>query len=501
MGSSALAGHPTSRGKSPAVAGGREAFRDLERWLGSESSHCLGLLAVKRETEGRGQEVLRLLLQEHIDRRGAGDVGAALRVSAPGGGPLLYTHRRLYTRRLITIFGEVSITRMGYGRRGQRWIHPLDAELQLPERVYSYEIQRRLVKAAVQGPFDEAIGLLADLNGIEVPKRSAEQIVLDASVDFEAFYEQRHGWKCDGEGRILVAAIDCKGIPMVKAELAEKAVRLRKGQKRQKKRMATVGAVFFQTPAPRTPDEVVQSLFAPAEPALTLKIRRGQERSRPHDKRIWASLAAGKTAFITGARGEMLRRDPERQLAWVIVTDGERALQKRVCALFEDVTLVLDLLHVLEKLWKVAHTLHPEGSPEAQSFVRDRTLRILHGNVGQVVKGLRQIVTKRKLHGPRKKALGDAAAYFYRNRDRMRYDVYLANGWPIASGSVEGACKNLVKDRMERSGMRWTQAMAEAMLQLRAIYLSGDFDEYWDFHVRHDQQRLYPNHLWGVVTE
>ena len=85
----------------------------------------------------------------------------------------------------------------------------------------------------------------------------------------------------------------------------------------------------------------------------------------------------------------MLRRDPERQLAWVIVTDGERALQKRVCALFQDVTLVLDLLHVLEKLWKVAHTLHPEGSPEAQSFVRDRTLRILHGNVGQVVKGLR----------------------------------------------------------------------------------------------------------------
>jgi len=498
MGSSAWAGH-SSRRKSPAAAWGREAFRDLERWLGSESSQRLGLLAVECEAEWRGQEVLRLLLQEHIERRGRGDVGPALCVTAPGGGSLLYTHRRLYTRRLITIFGEVSITRLGYGRPGQPWIHPLDAELQLPARVYSYELQRRLVRAAVQGPFDEAVGLLADLNGIEVPKRSAEQIVLDASVDFDAFYEQRHGWQCAGKGLILVAAIDCKGIPMVKGELAEKAVRLRKGQKRQKKRMATVAAVFFQTPEPRTPEEVVQSLFAPAEPAC--KIARGQERSRPHDKRIWASLAAGKTAFITGARGEMLRRDPDRQLAWVIVTDGERALQKRVCALFEDVTLVLDLLHVLEKLWKAAHALHPEGSPEAQSFVRDRTLRILHGHVSQVVKGLRQMVTKRRLHGPRRKALCDAAAYFYRNRARMRYHDYLANGWPIASGSVEGACKNLVKDRMERSGMRWTQAMAEAMLQLRAIYLSRDFQEYWDFHVRQDQQRLYPNHLSGVVTE
>lgn len=498
MGRSAWAGH-TSRGKSPAVAWGREAFRDLERWLGSESSQRLGLVGVERETECRGQEILRLLLQEHIEGRGTGDVGAGLRVSAPDGSFRLYTHRRLYTRRLITIFGEISITRMGYGRPSQRWVHPLDAELQLPERVYSYEIQRRLVKAAVQGPFDEAIGLLADLNGIEVPKRSAEQIVRDASVDFEAFYEQRHGWAGAREGMILVAAIDCKGIPMVKGELAEKSVRLRKGQKRQKKRMATVGAVFFQTPEPRTPQEVVQSLFAPAEPAL--KIARGQERSRPHDKRIWASLAAGKTAFITGVRGEMLRRNPDRQLAWVIVTDGERALQKRVCALFDDVTLVLDLLHVLEKLWKAAHALHPEGSPEAQSFVRDRTLRILQGNVSQVVKGLRQMVTKRKLHGSQGKALRDAATYFYRNRDRMRYDVYLAKGWPIASGSVEGACKNLVKDRMERSGMRWTEATAEAMLRLRAIYLSGDFEEYWDFHVRHDQQHLYPNHLRSVVTE
>jgi hypothetical protein len=478
---------------------GREAFRDLERWLGSESSQRLGLLGVERETECRGQEILRLLLQEHIDRRGTGDGHAAIRVSSPDGGALLYSHRRLSTRRLITVFGEVSVTRMGYGLPGRRWIHPLDAEFQLPERVYSYEVQRRLVKAAVQGPFDEAIGMLADLNGVLVPKRSAEQIVLDAGVDFEAFYEERRIWEWDGRGGLLVAAIDCKGIPMVKNEPAVETVRLRKGQKRQKKRMATVAAVFFQASAPRTPEQVVQSLFTSARPAL--RTRQHQERPRLSSKRVWASLTAGKTDFITGVRCEMLRRDPDRHLPWVIVTDGERALQKRVCTLFEDVTLVLDLLHVLEKLWKAARALHPEGSPEAQSFVRDRTLRILRGDVGQVVKGLRQMVTKRGLQGPKRKALSDTAGYFYRNRDRMRYHLYLEKGWPIASGSVEGACKNLVKDRMERSGMRWTEAMAEAMLRLRAVHLSGDFEEYWDFHVRQDQLRLYPANLWSVVAE
>lgn len=171
---------------------------------------------------------------------------------------------------------------------------------------------------------------------------------------------------------------------------------------------------------------------------------------------MWASLLTGKSRFIAHVRAEMLRRDPQREKPWVIVTDGERSLQRLVCSHFEDITLVLDLLHVLPKLWKAAHALHPEGSAEAQIFVRQRALRILQGQVSQVVKGLRQIVTKRKLTGVSAKALLDAAGYFYRNKTRMRYDVYLKNGWPIASGAVEGACKNLIKDRMERSGMRWT---------------------------------------------
>ena len=200
-------------------------------------------------------------------------------------------------------------------------------------------------------------------------------------------------------------------------------------------------------------------------------------------------------------RAEIDRRDPGHSHTWVMVTDGERALQRRVATSFEGVTLVLDLLHVTEKLWKAAHALHPEGSPEATTFVRQRVERILTGGVSQVVKGLRQIVTKRHLTGNKATTLRAVAGYFYANRPRMRYDLYLANGWPIASGSVEGACKTLVRDRLERSGMRWSTAGAEAMLKMRAVYLSGDIDEYWQFHVSQDQQRLHPNASWTVVRK
>ena len=211
---------------------------------------------------------------------------------------------------------------------------------------------------------------------------------------------------------------------------------------------------------------------------------------------MWASLVADKDTFIADVKAEMTRRDPRHRRTWVIVTDGERALQHRVAETFKDVTLILDLLHALEKLWKSAHALYREGSPEAHAFVYQRANRLLEGQVDQVVKGLRLIVTKRKLTANKAKTLLDTASYYQRNRERMRYDRYLANGWPIASGSVEGACKNLIRDRFERSGMRWTIDTAQALLRLRAVHLSDDFEDYWDHHVERDQQRLYP--VWEV---
>ncbi len=189
---------------------------------------------------------------------------------------------------------------------------------------------------------------------------------------------------------------------------------------------------------------MIDSLFATQDPAERPK------RPRPSRKRVWASLTAGKDAFIADVKSEMTRRDPEHQRTWVILTDGERALQRRVISTFTDVTLVLDLLHVIEKLWKVAQA----------------------------------------------KTIHSVCDYLYRNRERMRYDEYLRNGWAIASGTVEGACKNLIRDRFERSGMRWTIPTAEALLKLRATHLSGDLTDYWQHHIKHDQQRLYRRDAW-----
>jgi len=487
------------RGKTlPSARRGRQAFEGLERWLYSRKSGLMAFHEVEIEEERRGREVLRLLLQAHIDLRGEGDMGKALEViDAETGEMRRYTHKRMHTRHLASLFGTVSVTRVAYCLPGRQSVHPLDARLQLPARSLSYELQRRLVKAAVKGPFDEALETLEEATGVRVSKRTAEQRVLDASCDFEIFYDKREGaWRTKG-GPILVASVDGKGIPMVKPKRAHRKARLGRGEKLHKKRMSTVAAVFTQEPYVRTPAAVVKSLFSETPS------KRKRRPSRPLNKRVWASLLADKTTFIANVKDEMLRRDPHHCKTWVVVTDGERALQKRVSKTLQDnhFTLVLDLLHVLEKLWMASHVFHAEGSSQAQRFVEERILRILMGAVSQVVKGLRQMVTKRRLRGAKRKTVLGVAGYYYRNRSRMRYHLYLKQGLPIASGSVEGACKNLVKDRMERSGMRWTEEGAEAMLRLRATYLSGDFEEYWDFHVRQEQVRLYPWAYQNPVVE
>src|SRR5262244_2937623 len=479
----------------------RQAFQALEAWLMSEETRQLPLHEGDREQERRGREIQRLLLDAHVAQRGTGDVGPAVEVRAadsPGAGAL-HVHRRLDPRHPQTIFGEITVERTGYGHTGAATVHPLDAQWQLPHRSCSYELQRRLVQAAVQGPFDEATARVAEATGLVIPTRSAEDLVQEAAWDFEAFYQTRLPPPEAATGPILIAALDGQGVPIVKAEPARRVVRRAKGEKAQQKKMAVVATVYTQQPRLRGPQAVFEPRFRLGPVHCSPPAAVSPPRERPEYKRVWASLLKGKAGIMAEVVEELRRRDPARQKRWVVLTDGARALPQSVQRRLRGVPLVLDFQHVLAKLWTAAYAFHEEGSPKALTWVQERAWRLLHGEVSQVVQGMRLSATKRAFRGQQRRVVEAVAAYFYRNRHRMRYDAYLRQGWPIATGVVEGACKNLVKDRMERSGMRWTPTMAEAMLKLGAVYLSDDFEEYWRFHVAREHERLHPPGFWRPV--
>jgi len=156
---------------------------------------------------------------------------------------------------------------------------------------------------------------------------------------------------------------------------------------------------------------------------------------------------------------------------------------------------ILDIIHVVEYLWKVANALYGEGSVEGKKWVYDHLMAILQGRVGSVIGGMKQITNKRKLKASQKKALRDAISYFENHRAWMRYDVYLAAGYPIGSGVVESTCGHTVKSRMEGAGRRWSIKGAESTLLLRSVYTSNDWDDYWRVHRKLEQERLYASVL------
>ena len=187
----------------------------------------------------------------------------------------------------------------------------------------------------------------------------------------------------------------------------------------------------------------------------------------------------------------MAARNPDHDRPVICLMDGERALWDMQREHFADAVGILDLFHVLERLWAVAHCFHKEGSDGAKRYVEERLRDLLQGRVGYVIAGLRRRLNGGKLSGPKRKVIKSAVQYLANNKDHMRYDEYLAAGYPIGSGVAEGACRHLVKDRLEQTGMRWTVEGAQAMLHVRALYLNDQWEEFLEYRIEQEQDRLY----------
>jgi hypothetical protein len=441
----------------------------------------------------------RSLLQAFLASSGEGDVGPTLTVLAdhPPDPPRVVPRLdRIRPRPYLSIFGEVSVARACYGE-GRIEAAPLDARLHLPRRQYSYLLQKWLAAFVIDDAHAEAIKKLETILGLGLSVKASEDLNREQGSDVEPFQNHLPIPEATEEGPILVVTADCKGVPLVRSalppeeettdtplpKLANK--RRGKGEKANKKKMAAVGAVYTIDPFVRTADEVIDEV---------MRKKAAGRRPVPAHKRVRAELLVGKVALFLWLADEVVRRDPTRAKPLIFLSDGERALHDRQGEyLPEDAICILDLFHVMERLWKAAWCFFDESTQkrEAQGWVEKELRMLLEGKARYVVGGLRQMMTKRELKGAPRKTVREVTAYFQRNRARMKYDEYLASGYPIGSGVVEGACRHLVKDRLERTGMRWHPDGAQAMLNLRATYLNEEWDSFWSYHVEQEDDRLY----------
>lgn len=473
-----------------------QEFDDVVRFLRDPKTCEMGHAELESEMTLRGRELMLKLFQAHIDSRGYGEAAAYPLCGADGAER---PRQRLHERGLSTIFGEVRIQRYGYGAEGVKSIHPLDTELNLPVEEYSLGVQRMATESAAQVSFDDTVHMLAQRTGKLVGKRQVEEMVQRAAVDFDAFYTQNAPDPKALSSGILVLSADGKGVVMRPDDLREATrnaaqakenklgKRLSRGEKSNRKRMATVAAVYTVAPYERTPEQVARTL-APVHEVE-------QDRPKIEQKRVWASLEKLPEEVLEETFLEGLRRDPVRQKQWVGLVDGNahqlKLLNKLSYKHQVDITVVMDIMHVTEYLWDASTVFYDEASKKREQWVSKQLAKVLSGQAGQVAAGITRSATRRKLLKKQREPADKAAKYLLNHKQYMRYNEYLANGFPIATGVIEGACRHLVCDRMD-SVARWSLKGAEAVLKMRALRSSGDFDAYWEYHVKQEHQR---NHV------
>ncbi len=445
-----------------------------------------------------GYQALELLLSF----QGDGDLGEQIETSD---GKTARRSEQKAATSLRSIFGSHSFEQFAYapGKKKLVSLRPISARLGLPACRWSFLLQEFSQMLGVDQAYDQAMKNLSQILGSDFSVDTAERINKQIGSSAGEFLTDLPLPEEGSEGKLLVATADCKGVPLVKQDRQKVAAFETAKKNPGNRRMATVTSVYSVDPYVRTAEEITAALFRDEREENSPK----ESRPEPQNKNTTAHFPELSS---DGEGGELAISGIHVGMAWIM---GQIALRRRSGqvlialmdgqeSLWETMKLhlnfgartvpVLDILHALTYVWEAASLFEQEDAAR-RTFTRERLLRMLRGQVRGVIQGLRSLGTRRNLRGEKLKSLTRICSYLEKNADRMRYDEYLRRGYPIASGVIEGACRHLVKDRMERSGMRWTLEGARSMLNVRAAFQSDHWRPFLTWHIKNEVTRTHPN--------
>jgi len=436
----------------------------------------------------------------HARAQGAGAIGTdgVMRRRVESG------HHRL----LATVLGTVRVTRCAWRAPNAANLYPADAALSLPgRRRHSAGLARLAVAEAVRGSFDTAHAAITARCGTVIGKRQIEDLIIAAAQDIDAFYAAQTPVPRTRE-ELLVLSFDGKGIAMRpdalrpatrKAAARSKRTfrtRLAGGEKPARKRMATLGVVYDAEPAPRRPHDVIA---VPGGRHGTRPPRPGPSAER---KWLCGSVVEDPDTVISKVFDHAETRDPVHARPWVVLVDGARhqldLIRAQAARRGVAVHIVIDFVHVLEKLWAAAWSLHAAADPAAEDRVATWALALLAGQVHQVLADLQHHADA--LPDDRRNGIETAIGYLTNNAGHLRYDHALDHGWPIATGVIEGACRHMIADRFDLAGARWGLPGADSLLKLRALVANNDLDHYWAYHLRREHERNHHQHEYALTA-
>jgi hypothetical protein len=472
---------------------------ELDGYVRTAVDLCRRQYDVERDVLSQAIRIGRAAMDLYLQLQGNGDLGPTVSTAA---GEELERSSEPVARPLRTVFGEHTFDAYVYapGAKQKIVLRPIDARLQLPAGKFSYLYEEFSQYFCVEQAFGTATERLEAVLGQKTSVDSLESINRRLGEQAEEFLENLPVPPAAKEGELFVATSDGKGVPLVKAD-AERIPVFETRARPGNRRMATLGCVYSVDRHVRSAQDILEALFrenrddVPRTPRPEPRFKQLVARfTRTYDDGLEQIVVPGAMeAFSWIAMQTEQRRRPGQLV--IRLMDGQESLWNTADCCLSDVPPecqvdVLDIIHVAGYVWHAAKAF--ESSQEhREAFVWGRLERILEGDAKGVVAGLRRMATIRGLCGIARREVRDVCRYLENNLHRMRYDEYLREGYPIATGVIEGACRHLVKDRMERSGMRWTLEGAQAMLNVRSTIASSYWNEFNQFRMAADQKRLH----------
>jgi hypothetical protein len=462
-------------------------------------------------------EVLKIgyhCIETALLQAGTGDVGKDLPLS---NGKQLNRLDNLRYRCYLSVFGSHDIHYFAYGsREGQKIEHiPLAVHLSLPTEKYSYYLQDLTQAMCIETPYAKVDDFFTNLLPVSLPVSGLERTNKVLANSSQAYWEQQTPASEVTSEQLVVMQSDGKGVvirpekqssPKVKTTFEAMTSSPSKKSHNGRKKMAVVGSVYTIECHKRTSNDVLESLFKKRGETSSAHDKKKSHSSipKPLDKRIRTSLERDEKDTLAPARHcifgwqqkEQRERDPNNKATHIYLMDGEKALWDTVAenSLGNKQVEILDILHAASYIWMASKALHPYQHNKdslLDGFVKRKMEKVLQSEIKEVIKDFRALAASKKRSSKALEKIEKACTYLENHADRMKYHEYLANGYPIASGVIEGACRYIVKDRMERTGMRWVMSGAEAMLNLRCIALNGDWEAFMSFHIDKIQQQRY----------
>jgi hypothetical protein len=481
-----------------------ELTEELGRFVQQAAAEGRSLREVEQSVFDRLLQVGRAAIDQFLALQGDGDLGATVTADH---GQTLHRSAQPVARPLRTIFGEHEFSAFVYRKRRHPHtpivLRPVDARLSLAAGRWSPLLEEFTQLFCLEGAYAPAAEAFARIFRQQLSVDTLEEVNQRMGAEAAEFLDGLDAPPVTEEGDLLVVTADGKGVPLVQAD----AARLRCFEERPlrpgNRRMATLASVYSVDRHVRTPEDIVAALFRDVRQEPEPRHSRPEpchKRMVARFPKLFEELAvepiSGSILALSWAAVEVEQRRREGQ-PLVRLMDGQVSLWDAADTCLADslaagpVFDILDIVHVASYVWRAAKVFHTHREHQ-EAFVRDRLLRILRGQVHGVIQGLRHRATRCRLAGAARKEIDTVCGYFTTHARRMNYHEYLAAGCPIATGVIEGACRHLVKDRMERSGMRWTQAHAQAMLDLRAVHQSSYWDEFQQQRVTAQQASSQP---------